>query len=790
MRFFYYIFLCNLMLCGAASSSDVQAQVAKNTVSGYIRDAESGETLIGVAVYAPRYAQGTSSNAYGFYSLTLPADTVTLRVSYIGYQTFTEKIDLRKAQTLNINLQPESAELEEVVIKADNYQEQVRSTQMSVNKLTMQDAKMLPALFGEVDIIKTLQLKPGVTNAGEGSSGIYVRGGGPDQNLVLLDEAQVYNPSHLFGFFSSFNSDAVKSVELFKGGFPAEYGGKLSSVLDVKLNEGNDKRWAGSGGIGSVASRFTLEGPIVKGKSSFIVSARRTYVDLLTRAINKANEDKEDDEDYVPIPNYYFYDLNIKTHYDFSEKDKLYASAFFSRDVFTFALQDLRFKFSWGNRAATLRWNHVFNPKLFLNTTLTYSGYDYEIDNKFGDFSFLLGSGIKDIALKTDFLYAPSAKHTVKFGAVANHRIFDVSRLSTDSPNDEFEVDLGETLDAQEYGVYVSDDIVLSSRVQLNTGLRLSGFSNDGEFYTGAEPRFSLRYSLSENVSLKAAYTQMYQYVHLVANSAASLPTDVWYPSTQKVKPQNSRQVGLGITWKINDNWLFTNEPYYKWLDRQVDFRDGAQLFVNENLEEEFVFGKGYAYGNEIYLERTAGKLRGWVGYTWSQSWREFEDINSGKRFHPRNDRTHDLSVVVMYELNKRLTLTGTFVYNTGTAYSLPTGRYYLQDPLAANPAGSDYTLPISVVPVYEGRNTFRLPAYHRMDLGLVWKQNTKKFQSDLTLSIYNAYNRRNPYFIFFKEKTREVEVNGETKLERVGFTPTQVSLFPIIPAVTYNFKF
>ncbi|MCB0514807.1 MAG: TonB-dependent receptor [Chitinophagales bacterium] len=748
------------------------------TISGYVNDADNGESLIGVSIYNNMLKQGTVTNAYGFFSLTLPQGTHELVFSYVGYETHTESITLNQNITFNLNLQAAQEELQEVVIKANSFQEKIATTQMSVEQLSMKEAKLLPALFGEVDIIKTLQLKPGVTSGGEGSSGIFVRGGGADQNLVLLDEAPVYNPSHLFGFFSSFNSDAVKSVDLYKGGFPAEYGGKLSSVIDVKLNDGNNKKFSGTGGLGLIASRLTLEAPIVKEKSSFIISARRTYVDIFTRAINKASEDKED---YSPIPNYYFYDLNLKANYILSDKDKIFISGFLSRDIFSFDVDDFSIDFGWGNRAATARWNHIFNPRLFLNTTFTFSQYDYKISNSIDIFSFDLGSGIEDYTLKVDFLYAPSAKHNIKFGGSGIHHTFDVNRINTNSEDGSFDIHLGSTLNGVETGVYISDDIEISDALKINTGLRWSGFANDGKFYHGLEPRFSARYAFNEKVSAKISYARMFQYVHLASSSGASLPTDVWYPSTKIVQPEISDQVAGGVSFLLGDKFLLSNEVYYKWTQRQIDFKDGAELFTSDNLAEEFVFGKGWSYGNEFYIEKTEGRTTGWIGYTWSKTWRQFDAISQGRKFPARNDRRHDISIVIMHQLKPKLSISAAWVYNTGIAYSLPVGRYYLQDISGA---------PAQIVPIYPDRNSFRMPAYHRLDLSMVWKFTPQWGESDLSFSVYNAYNRRNAYFIYFEEKTETVNINGEPEEITTGFSAKQVSLFPIIPSITWNFKF
>jgi len=745
----------------------------KYTINGYVKDAESGETLIGVTILEKNLEEGTTTNAYGFYSLTLPAGEVELTYSYLGFDDKIEKLTLNQDTPLNIDLGTNAEELVEVVVKANSAREQVQSTQMSVDRISMKEAKALPALFGEVDIIKTLQLKPGVSGGGEGTSGLIVRGGGPDQNLVVLDEAVVYNPSHLFGFFSTFNSDAVKDVQLYKGGFPAQYGGRLSSVIDVKLREGNRKKFAATGGLGLISSRLTLEGPTVKNKGSFIVSGRRTYADIFTRAINRANEDNPDAN---LIPDYFFYDLNAKLNYDLGEKDRIFLSGYFGRDAFLFDDGNFNFKFDWGNTTTTARWNHIYNPRLFSNMTFTFSDYDYLISNSFDVFDFEVGSGIRDYNAKIDFYAEPNSRNSIKFGADWTWHEFNVGRLQFEQEGESL-FDSSTDFTGWEANAYVSNDLEISKKLKINFGLRLSSFFSDSTFYSGIEPRFSARYSINDNVSIKASYTRMNQYIHLVSSSGASLPTDIWYPSNSVVKPQLSDQVAAGVSVAIGNQFLLTNESYYKWQQRQVDFRDGADLFINPNLNDEFVFGRGYSYGNEIYLEKKEGKLTGWIGYTLSWTWRDFDDINDGNRFPATFDRRHDASVVLLYELNRKFTFTGAWVYNTGRATSLPEARFFLQDIIGqANPG---------IGTVFQERNSFRLNPYHRLDLGIVMKMflNRPNFEADLTLNTYNTYDRRNPYFIFFDTETDDNNIV-------TGITGKQVSLFPILPSLTFNFKF
>ncbi|MCH2023883.1 MAG: TonB-dependent receptor [Saprospiraceae bacterium] len=755
-----------------------------HTISGVVKNQSNGETLIGANIYLADGVTGTITNEYGFYSLTLPSDSIEVTFSYLGLISVSHSLYLTVDTILNVELD-DGLFIEEITVNANSNQEKVNSTQMGMDEITVKEAKEIAAIFGEVDVIKVLQLKPGVQSGSEGSSGLFIRGGGADQNHFILDEAPVYNPSHLFGFFSTFNADAIKNVKLYKAGFPSEFGGKLSSVIDIRMREGNRKKFNVTGGLGLISSRLTVEGPIVKDKGSFILSGRRTYVDVFTAAFNEGNKDNED---WVQIPNYSFYDINLKANYDLGDKDRLFLSGYFGRDVFLYKADDINFNFEWGNANATLRWNHIVSSKLFVNTSFTFSDYLYDINNTFDEFDLRLGSGIRDFNLKTDFSWFPSSKHKIKFGLNSIYHRFSVGRFSAgNGTNLNFEA--GSEFHAGEFAAYFSDDWAISSKVKLLTGLRLSGFYNEGQFYWAAEPRFALKYSVHQNVSLKANYSRMAQYIHLVSTSGASLPTDVWYPSNERVKPQFSDLVSAGVSIALGKDFYISGEGYYKWMHNQIDFRDGANLIVNDELDKEFIFGKGYSYGGEIYLEKKNGMIRGWIGYTLSWTWREFELVNDGIPYHPRHDRRHDISIVVMWDIpwaRKKfpLTLSATWVYGTGNATSLPTGRYIMSGIIGQNP--------YQFVPLYTERGSFRMPAYHRLDLGLVWKlfpQSKKRFKSDLTISVYNVYNRRNAFFMYIDA----VYADGGN-----GFNSTQlpekfeaktVSLFPIIPTITWNFK-
>ncbi len=765
------------------------AQKNDITVSGKVIDDSNGETLIGATVLELASGNGTATNEYGFYSLSVPAgtDSVSIEFSYVGFQAKTLRILPNKDVTLNVRLGT-GVQLQEVVVKANSYQERMRSTEMSVEEISTKEVKVIPALLGETDILKTIQLKPGIPSGSEGTTGLYVRGGGGDQNLIVLDEAVVYNANHLFGFFSTFNTDAVKDLKLYKGGFPAQYGGRLSSVIDVRMKDGNNQRFAGTGGIGLITSRLTLEGPIQKDQSSFIVSGRRTYADLITRQVNKANEDNED---YNPIPDYYFYDLNTKVNFTLSEKDRLYFSGYFGRDVFGFEGDFFDFNFNWGNATATARWNHVFSPKLFHNLTLTYSDYDYNIETKVTGFSFRIGSDVRDVNLKSDFYYNLNNDHTLRYGSNVTRHSFGVGRLKAGSDDGEVSFSGGSDFTGLSLGAYVADEMSFGGHWKINAGLRVSGFYNDDKFYAGIEPRLAALYNVNEGLSFKASYARMYQYLHLVSTSGIALPTDIWYPSSKQIKPQYSDQIAIGVEKLLGDKYLITNEYYVKWLSRQVDFVDGARLFANDNLEQEFAIGSGYGYGMELSIEKQEGQLKGWIGYTLALVKRtDFQPIDpsrlfsgAGTSFFPRYDRRHDLSVVLMYDLTRRITVSGTAVYGSGDRTWLPVGRFTFQDVY-----GADFQ---PIVPIYGERNAFRLPYFFRTDFGLVYKFFPKWGESDLTLSVFNLTNRRNAFFLYLEPQYAEGVDPEENPLAiPTGVAAKQVSLFPIIGSLTFNFKF
>ncbi len=766
------------LLAESADAQDVN-------LSGRVTDRLSGTALEGVAVSCEQTAQLSVTDEFGRYQVYLPAmaDSINLHFYMLGY--IEESICTgfnQGTNELNYALQPDPNIINEVLIQGNTVlSDKLHSPQMSVSTLTAKEAKALPALFGEVDLIKMLQLKPGITPGPEGTTGLFVRGGNSDQNLMLLDNAVVYNANHLFGFFSTFSPDAVEDVTVYKGGFPAQYSGRLSSVLDVRMREGKQDKIGGSGGLGFISSRLTLEGPIVKNKHSFLISGRRTYADLITRTINRANRDKKN---YSPIPDYYFYDLNAKLLFALSPKDRLTISGYHGQDVFHFQDINFDFDFDWGNTAATARWVHLFSENLSVNTGCSYSFYQYNIVNQLDGFYFDAGSTIRDYNLKSDFLFVPNRQHTLRWGASATNHRFSIARLRAGSNDGQVRFESGQNLSSTELGFYGSDEWSVTPKLTFGYGLHVSGWFNGPKTYWGLEPRLSGVYALADNWSIKGAYVRMYQYAHLLAGSGISLPTDLWYPSTSKVKPQRSDQVSAGVSYLLHNQYLFTWEAWYKNLENQVDFIDGAEIYSTPDIESQLTFGRGYAYSPlELEVEKKTGRLTGWLGYTlaWVQRG-DFQEINRGEYFSPRFDTRHNASVVAMYSINKRWQITGTFAYTSGYTSWLPEGRFSLFDIPGAAPQ--------SVIPVYGDRNTVRYPAYMRLDLGAVWKFKTRWADNDLTFSVYNATGRRNPYFIYIEPQYQTVQVGDQVYKTPTGIAAKQVSLFPALPSVTWNFTF
>lgn len=747
----------------------------EHTISGYIRDAADGESMPGAVVTLLGTEKGTLSNDYGFFSISLPEDTVTLSISYVGYSPLVHHFWLDRDTVLNYEMQAAGTALDEVIIVGKNENDHLSRNQMSYIRLPMQEVKTIPVLLGEVDILKSLQLLPGVQSGSEGGTGLYVRGGGPDQNLILLDEAPVYNASHVLGLFSIFNGDAIHDMELYKGGYPARFGGRLSSILDVKMKEGNYKRYEVSGGLGLISSRLTVEGPIVKNKASFILSGRRTYVDLFTRPLNAANADNRN---WNVIPDYHFQDINAKVNFQAGPNDKLYLSGYFGKDNFQFLSGRFDFGLNWGNNTGTLRWNHIFNDKLFLNATVVGSDYDYNISYKYTDRELRLFSNIRDLTFKQDFDFFPSANHFVRFGfSQTQHRLQPrgVDGATSDS---DFSFENATEFSSLESAAYVSDNITLGAKSRLHLGLRLSAFLTEGAQYLSPEPRLSYLYRINPNLSFKGSYARMNQYVHLISNSAVPLPTDIWYPSSERTRPERSDQVALGLNSLLWNGQIELNgELFGKYYQNLVEYSEGAQLVYFDDIERELTYGRGWSYGAEFFLRKQKGDLTGWIGYTLGWSFRQFDEINQGTPFPNKYDRRHDVSAVLHYKLNPKWTLSTNWVFGTGNAVTLPSGGFFITD--VPELFGS-------VVPDYESRNGFRMPAYHRLDFSAIWSINPEKGHSELVFNAYNVYSRRNTYFIYF-DPTLTVGDQNEVSFRNI---PKQLSLFPIIPAITYNFRY
>lgn len=773
---------------GAVNTANAQ----KYTINGYVKDAKTGETLIGASITVSENSKGVTTNAYGFYSLTLEKATYEFVVSYVGYEPIIRKINLESNQTVDWQLQTEKKnETEEVVVTGKRRDQNTRAAQMGKVDLSIEKIKQIPALLGEVDILRAIQLLPGVSNAGEGNSGIYIRGGGPDQNLIILDDAVVYNPGHLFGFFSVFNGDAVKNVSLIKGGMPPQYGGRLSGVVDVTMKDGNNQDFQVEGGIGLIASRLSLQGPIKKNKSSFLVSARRTYVDALIRP-------------FVPKTanlygsGYYFYDVNAKMNFDLGKKDKIFLSGYFGRDVFDFNSRQRAFKTNvpWGNSTATLRWNHEFSRKMFANTSLIFNDYNFKFDATQNDFRVVLSSGIRDLTAKVDFDWFPAPEHRIKYGGIFTFHTFIPNQFSGAQGDTELPSANTQKKYANEYGLFIQDDWDVSKKLRINTGIRWSGYQQIGPYtrvnkdedgnpidsvsfnrgqnvkwYDGWEPRLTARWELNKTSSIKTGITRNIQYIHLATNSASTLPTDLWVSSTYRVPPQTGWQYALGYFKNLKNNlWETSVEVYYKTMNSQIEYREGFTPSLNDP-EEDFVFGKGWSYGAEFFVNKTKGRLNGWIGYTLSWTWRQFPDLNAGQKYPAKFDRRHDISVVANYEISKKWKFGGVFVYASGNAATFPERFYFVEGVLTQE---------------FSRINAYRMPAYHRMDVGFTYtpKPNTtRKYKSSWVFSAYNLYSRLNPYFIFFSQSGSPA--GGDQTLEAV-----KVSIFPVLPSVTWNFKF
>ncbi len=756
-----------------------QAQAINYTISGQLTDGATGEDLpFTQVVVKEQPSLGTLSNVYGFYSLSIPAGNYTLQYQHIGFEVKEVTIKLDKNILRNVELLPSSEEIGEVVINAEKKDQNLTRTDGTTDVLKMEDVKQITVFGGEPDIVKVMELRPGIKPAGEGASGYFVRGGGIDQNLILLDEAPIYNPSHLLGF-SVFNGDALTGATLYKGGMNAEYGGRTSSVLDVRMKEGNKKKFSGSGSIGLIAARLMLEGPIVKDKGSFMIAGRRTYADLFLRLSN---------DESLKGTILYFYDVNIKANYQVSKRDRLFVSGYFGRDAFGASES---FSLNWGNAAATVRWNRIMKDKLFSNTTFTFSNYDYEFGFDDGADRLALQSVIQDFNIRQDFSWFLNDRNTIKIGANAINHKLEPGNISA-GENLGIIADDADPQYSVEGAVYIQNTQKVGNRINLSYGLRLSGFMRRGEgtsfnfdengetigqqtfgkwepmqLYGGLEPRFLGAYSINEVSSVKLGYNRNYQYLHLLSNATSAFPTDSWIMSSDNIKPQIADQVSLGYFRNFKDNaYQVSAEAYYKQMQNTIDYRNGANVFLNDELEGELLSGTGRSYGIEFLLEKKQGRLRGWISYTLSRTQRRYNEINNGDWFSARQDRIHDVALVLTYDVSKRVTISTNFIFYTGDAVTFPTGRY---------------TINGTVVPYYTERNAYRLPNTHRLDASVTWKlKPTKRFQSSITFSLYNVYGRQNPFSISFEPSESDPAVT-----EAVQF-----SFFRWIPSITSNFNF
>lgn len=773
MKIAYYVSF--ILLC----YSGIVLGQAPYVLSGTIRDVSTGETLIGAVVAMEGGQQSVSTNNYGFYSLQLPQGKVAVVISYVGYESFRMELDMQASVRRNFELKPVDNQLEEIVVSGRRADDHVRNPQMSSLNFGMEEIRHIPVVFGEKDLLKTIQLMPGVQSGGEGSANFYVRGGGGDQNLILLDEATVYNASHLMGFFSTFNSDAIKDVQLFKGGIPAQYGGRISSVLDITMKDGNQKKFGAEGGVGLIASRLKLDGPIVKDRGSFMLSARRTYADMFLKL--SKNEDAKKSK-------LYFYDLNAKLNYKLDEKNTLFLSGYFGKDDLGYS--DM-FSFDWGNATATVRWNHFFSERLFSNTSLIYSDFTYHVDVSSNDSDFKIASKIQNWNLKQDFSYYIHPESTLRFGLHALRQNIKPASVEAGEDASVHSMDI-DSRQGMELAAYISHEWKVMDRLSLMYGLRLTDFmvmgpgtfytfDEDGEVtheqyygnriaknYLNLEPRLSASYMLDENSSLKASYNRIVQHLHQLTNTTSSLPTDQYVISSLNINPQLVDQVAFGYFRNFKDNrYEFSVESYYKYLDNQIDFKNGADLQANKYFESDLLYGEGRSYGIETYLRKNSGRFNGWLSYSLSRSERRFDAINQGDWFHARQDRRHDISLVGMYELSPKWTLGATFVFQTGHAVTFPSGKYEMDG---------------KTMFYYTERNGYRMPNYHRLDLSATYepKPKNKRWQSSWSFGVYNAYNRKNAYIIDFRDSET---VPNKTEAYKIA-------LFGAIPSVTWNFKF
>ncbi len=774
MRICLLVFLAAALLFVAADMRGQERQAY--TFSGIIKNSETGELLIGATVIVRELKSvGASSNAYGFYSITLPPGRYTVHVQYLGFKIKIDTISLDHDQVRNFDLAPQPITENEVVVSGQHRNDNVTSTDISSNNLQVRQVRAIPVILGEQDIMKTIQFLPGIEAAGEGSTAFYARGGSADQNLIVLDEAPVYNPSHLLGYLSVFNSDAIKDVTVVTGGIPAQYGGRLSSVVDIRTDDGNDKEFGATGGIGLLDSRLTVDGPIEKNLGSFIISGRRTYADLFLRLSSDTT---------INRVRLYFYDLNAKVNYTFGDKDRVFLSGYFGEDNFNYPNL---FGFNWGNATTTLRWNHIFGEQFFSNTSLIYSDYGYTNEVGASTNQFEITSGIQDLNLKSDFQYFMNSDNTINFGINFIYHTFLPGSITSGSTSfvNNLSVDRKYAL---ENAAYVSHQTRELTDLNLDYGLRVSSFTllgpasifsyddlgnildtasyGSGKFirtYVSLEPRLAATLVLDKDNSIKTSYDRTVQYLHLLSNSTSTNPSDLWIPSSNNVPPQNADQVDLGYFKNLNDDEYESSLVlYYKYMRNLIDYRNGADLQLNPTVESLLLYGTGWSYGAELMIKKKVGPIAGWLSYTLSKTEEQFANINDGNPFPATQDRTHDFSIVVTYNYDNMWTFGATWVYYTGNAVTFPSGNYMIDGRL---------------VPYYTSKNAYRMPAYNRLDLSATWTLNK---HSSLNFSVYNAYNRQNAYSINFR---RNPDNPNETQA-------IQTTIFPIMPSVTYNFNF
>ncbi len=773
------------------------------TLSGYVAQEGSDEKLIAASISIEGKTVGTISNEYGFYSLTAEEGTYTIVYSYVGYQPIYKTIELTQNRQFDISM-IQSKQLQEVVITQIKANELHTRPQMSLNSISMDQVKNSPVLLGEADLLKTIQLLPGVKSGSEGSSGVYVRGGSPDQNLILLDGVPIYNVSHMMGLFSVFNADAINNTQIFKGGFPARYGERLSSVIDVRMKEGNMQKYEGELALGLISSKFSLSGPIIKDKTAFIISARRTYADLLIKGVELWNKSKENETNDA-IPNIYFYDINIKVNHKLSNIDRLYLSFYGGRDVINSSFKDSYTEgesfttntsdvnINWGNTIGAIRWNHIFTPKLFANATATYTRYNFRVnanlenittkssldESQTSSSKFL--SGIDDISGKIDFDYIPSTSHSFKFGISTTHHLFTPSaseqrQNSTGESPAATDDKINNKINANKLAAYIEDTYSLNRFTKINVGLRSSLYQVSSTSYYSVEPRLSVSLMTSEKSSIKLSYVEMSQYLHFLTMGSLALPSDLWVPTTSKVKPQKSKQVALGYTQSVGQFDLSV-ESYYKRMNRIIEYKDGAAFSTfDTSWEDKVTAGKGTSYGVEFMAEKKEGKLRGWIAYTLSWADRKFDNLNFGRSFPFSYDKRHDISVTLNYKFSSRVDMGMNWVFNTGRAFTLGIESYkpYTDDinpqsPIVDNGNGN------GKVTNNSDRNNIRFPSYHRLDLGINFHKKKKWGERTWSLGVYNAYCQKNTFYMY-------------PNTERGTFK--SVSLLSLIPSVTYTFKF